>query len=380
MVGCGGRIPAAQADLYVGNSGTTARFLTALLTLGRGTYRLDGTPRMRERPIEHLLQALRQLGGQATCPLGSGCPPVLVQAHGLRGGRATVAGTVSSQFLSGLLLAAPYAESNVEIAIAGELVSRPYVEMTLRVMASFGVELETPEPNRFRAAAPRRYRGQRYSIEPDATAASYFFAAAAITRGEVTVEGLGRDSLQGDVAFCDCLERMGCRVGYGQNEITVAGGPLRGLDVDMNAISDTAQTLAVVALMAEGPTTIRGVAHIRQKETDRIHALATEIAKLGGGSRGTVRRLDDHAPAIAARGNRPARRPSHGHEFRAGRARDPRRRDRQPRLHGQDLSAVLCRFGAADRDARRGLGSRRIEGAKERQRFLSRFRDLLARD
>ena len=153
--------------------------------------------------------------------------------------------------------------------------------MTLGVMASFGIELETPEPGRFFAAAPRRYRARRYAIEPDATAASYFFAAAAITGGEVTVEGLSRSSLQGDVAFCDCLQRMGCRVRYGENEITVVGRPLGGLDVDMNAISDTAQTLAAVALVADGPTTIRGVAHIRHKETDRIHALAIEMGKLG---------------------------------------------------------------------------------------------------
>ena len=282
VVGCGGQLPANGADLYVGNSGTTARFLAALVTLGHGTYRLDGAPRMRQRPIEDLLTALRQLGAAAGCELGTGCPPVLVYGRGLQGGRATVAGALSSQFLSGLLLAAPYAETDVEIVVDGDLVSRPYVDMTAAVMASFGVEVKTPEPGRFSVAAPRCYRGRRYSIEPDATAASYFFAAAAITRGQVTVEGLGRDSLQGDVAFCDCLERMGCRVCYGENEITVVGRPLRGLDADMKSISDTAPTLAAVALAAEGPTTIRGVAHIRQQETDRIHALATEIAKLGG--------------------------------------------------------------------------------------------------
>ncbi len=282
VVGCGGQVPAGEADLYVGNSGTTARFLAALVTLGRGTYRLDGTPRMRQRPIEDLLTALRQLGAEANCELETGCPPVLVYGRGLQGGRATVAGALSSQFLSGLLLAAPYAESDVEIAVAGDLVSRPYVEMTAGVMASFGVEVKAPEPGRFLVAAPRRYCAGPYSIEPDATAASYFFAAAAITRGEVTVEGLGRSGLQGDVAFCDCLERMGCRVCYGPSEITVVGKPLRGLDADMKTISDTAPTLAAVALAAEGPTTIRGVAHIRRQETDRIHALATEIAKLGG--------------------------------------------------------------------------------------------------
>lgn len=279
--GCGGRPPAASADLYVGNSGTTVRFLTALAALGRGTYRLDGNPRMRERPIEDLLAALRQLGGDLESELGTGCPPVRVRGRGLRGGRATVAGHISSQFLSGLLMAAPGADAPVEIAVAGELVSKPYVDMTLAVMASFGVAVEMDARRRFLVPAGRPYRACRYAIEPDASAASYFFAAAAITGGEVTVEGLHRRSLQGDVGFCDCLERMGCRVGYGPDSITVAGGPLRGIDADMNAISDTVQTLAAVALFAEGPTTIAGVGHIRHKETDRIAALAAELRKLG---------------------------------------------------------------------------------------------------
>jgi 3-phosphoshikimate 1-carboxyvinyltransferase len=281
VVGCGGRLPATKADLFVGNSGTTIRFLTAMLSLGQGTYRLDGTPRMRERPIGDLLDALRELGGDAIAEQANGCPPVIVRGRGLAGGRATVAGDISSQFLSGLLMAAPYAAAAVELAVEGPLVSRPYVEMTRAVMRSFGVTIAVERPCRFVIAAPQHYHARRYAIEPDASAASYFFAAAAITGGEVTVEGLSRDSLQGDVAFCDCLERMGCQVQYEADQITVVGGPLRGIDVDMNAISDTVQTLAAVALFAEGPTTIRGVAHIRHKETDRIHALAVELRKLG---------------------------------------------------------------------------------------------------
>ena len=279
--GCGGRLPVDRADLYVANSGTTVRFLTAMLTLGHGVYRLDGTARMRERPIRDLLDALRQLGAQATSELATGCPPVVVQAQNLRGGCAVVAGDISSQFLSGLLMAAPYAQGVVGLRVQGRLVSRPYIDMTLAVMRSFGVRVAEDEPGRFTIAAPQAYRGRRYEIEPDASAASYFFAAAAITQGEVTVEGLSQGSLQGDVAFCDCLRRMGCEVRYGENAITVVGRPLQGIDVDMNPISDTVQTLGAVALFANGPTVIRGVAHIRHKETDRIAALATELRKLG---------------------------------------------------------------------------------------------------
>jgi len=279
--GCGGRLPRDRADLYVANSGTTVRFLTALLTLGRGVFRLDGVPRMRERPIGDLLEALRRLGADARSEFATGCPPVVIHADGLPGGRAEVAGEVSSQFLSALLMAAPYAQSDVELAVRGRLVSRPYVEMTLAVMKSFGVEVDAGRPDRFVVSAPQSYRAARYAVEPDASAASYFLAAAAITQGEITVEGLSRNSLQGDVAFCDCLVRMGCDVRFGADSITVVGRPLRGIDVDMNAISDTVQTLAAVALTADGPTTIRNVAHIRHKETDRIAALAVELRKLG---------------------------------------------------------------------------------------------------
>jgi len=282
--GCGGNIPARRADLFVANSGTSMRFLTAMLTVARGVYRLDGVPRMRERPIEDLLHALRPLGAETTSELRSGCPPVVVHAKGLRGGEAVVPGNLSSQYLSGLLMAAPYADRPVRLIVEGDLVSRPYIDMTLAVMASFGVEVTEASPGRFCIAAPASYSGAQsppYAIEPDASAAGYFFAAAAITQGEVTVEGLSRRSLQGDVAFCECLERMGCEVRYEADRITVIGRPLRGIDVDMNAISDTVQTLGAVALFAQGPTVVRNVAHIRHKETDRIAALAAELRKLG---------------------------------------------------------------------------------------------------
>jgi len=282
--GCGGRIPAREAELFVGNSGTTVRFLTALVTLGQGVYRLDGVPRMRERPIEDQLEALRQLGARVTCELGTGCPPVRVDAAGLPGGKARVRGDVSSQFLSGLLMAAPCALRDVELTVEGTLVSQPYIHMTLAVMRSFGVEIEAAEDlSRFVIHGARRYEARTYDIEPDASAASYFLGAAAIAGGRVTVEGLSRKSLQGDVAFTDVLAQMGCRVEYDdeRNRTTVFGGPLRGIEVNMNAISDTVQTLGAVALFAEGPTTITGVGHIRHKETDRIGALATELRKLG---------------------------------------------------------------------------------------------------
>ena len=279
--GCGGRIPSQRADLAVGNSGTTVRFLTAMLTLGHGSFRLDGTPRMRQRPIGDLLDALGQLGADVASEADTGCPPVVINAAGLPGGGATVAGNISSQYLSGLLMAAPLAREAVELTVRGRLVSKPYIEMTLAVMRAFGVSVEAEQLGRFRIACGQKYLAPQYDIEPDASAASYFLAAAAITGGEVTVEGLTRGSIQGDVAFCDCLQQMGCELRYGPDSITVVGRPLHGIDVDMNAISDTVQTLAAVALFADGPTTIGRVAHIRHKETDRIHALATELRKLG---------------------------------------------------------------------------------------------------
>ena len=283
VVGFGGRLPADSADLHVGNSGTTIRFLTAMAALGHGRYTLDGVPRMRQRPIGDLVAALRQLGAEADCKSPGGCPPVVINARGLAGGGVSVRGDVSSQFLSGLLMAAPCAASDVELVLDGKLVSTPYVHMTLAVMRSFGAEVVNHNDRRFEIPAPRSYRARLYEIEPDASAASYFWAAAAVTGGEVTVEGLSRDSLQGDVAFCDCLAKMGCEVEHRTGGITVRGRSLSGIEVDMGPISDTAQTLAAVALFADSPTSIRGVAHIRHKETDRIADLATELRPLGAG-------------------------------------------------------------------------------------------------
>lgn len=280
--GCGGQIPSANADLFVGNSGTTIRFLTALCALGSGTFRLDGVSRMRERPIGDLLAALGQLGANIDCEQQPGFPPVVVHGSGLAGGQAVIRGDISSQFLSAVLMAAPYATQDVELIVEGPLVSRPYIRMTLALMEIFGVRPMVREDlSRFRIRATQKYAALPYDIEPDASAASYFWAAAAITGGAVKVMGLTRESLQGDVAFLDCLEQMGCAIRYEPDGIVVSGRAERGIDVNMNAISDTVQTLASVALFADGPTTITGVGHIRHKETDRIGDLARELRKLG---------------------------------------------------------------------------------------------------
>lgn len=280
VTGCAGQPPRQEADLFVANSGTTIRFLTAMLAATTGQYRLDGIARMRERPIGDLLEALNQLGADCQSETNNGCPPVLVKARGLRGGAARIRGDISSQYLSGLLMAAPYASSPVQIVVDGELVSQPYVHMTLGVMRAFGVETPPSDLKSF-AIPTQKYCGVEYDIEPDASAASYFWGAAAVTGGTVTVEGLTREALQGDVAFVDCLAQMGCTVTDTPQGIQVTGGKLRGINVNMNAISDTVQTLGAVALFAEGPTTITGVGHIRHKETDRIGDLARELRKLG---------------------------------------------------------------------------------------------------
>lgn len=281
LEGIGGAIPNENADLFIGNSGTTVRFLTAMVALGQGRYRLSGVPRMHERPIQDLLDALKQLGVDATSENETGCPPVVVNAQGISGGEVSMRGDVSSQYLSGLMMAAPGATKTVKLSINGELVSKPYVEMTRRVMQSFGASVDGDERSEFTIPSIGSYKACDYAIEPDASAASYFWATAAISGGDVTVEGLSRNALQGDVAFCDVLQQMGCTVEDDENKIRVIGGTLHGVDVDMNPISDTVQTLSAVALFADGPTRVRGVAHNRHKETDRIGDLACELRKFG---------------------------------------------------------------------------------------------------
>jgi 3-phosphoshikimate 1-carboxyvinyltransferase len=280
VTGLGGTIPSAKANLFIGNAGTAARFLTAFLTLGNGEYILDGDSRMRERPIGDLVDALNQLGvGLETT---NNCPPVEISANGLPGGKTRIAGDISSQFLSALLMVAPYAKSPVEIEVSTELNSRPYVDMTIAMMKDFGVEIERRGYERFNIQPSSFAPLSSYSIESDASAASYFFAAPAIRGGKVRVENISRDSRQGDIAFLEILQQMGCRIREGADFIEVSStNTLTGIDVDMRDIPDTAQTLAVIAPFASSPTSIRGIASARLKETDRIHAACTELRRLG---------------------------------------------------------------------------------------------------
>lgn len=279
--GEGGTFPEKTADCFVGNSGTTARFMVAAAALGRGDYRFDGVPRMRQRPIAPLLDALRPLGTRFSFEADADCFPLIVHGEGLRGGETTLDAAASSQYLTGLLMAAPYAEGDVTIRLAGELVSEPYIDMTIRMMAQFGVQVSMGK-GVFMTRTGGRYRAQRYIIEPDASNATYFFAAAALCGGRVRVPNLPALSLQGDVGFVDVLAQMGCAVTKTAEYIEVQGtGTLHGVDVDMNAISDTAQTLAAIAPFADSPVRIRNIGHIRHKETDRIHAAVNELKRLG---------------------------------------------------------------------------------------------------
>jgi 3-phosphoshikimate 1-carboxyvinyltransferase len=290
--GLSGHIPAKSAELFIGNAGTAARFLTAFLTLGNGEFIIDGEPRMQERPIGDLVSALQPLGAK----LGSAntddwslvadysnlCPPIKIIAKGLPGGKTQIAGDISSQFLSALLMVASYARSPVEIEVTTELNSKPYVDMTLSIMRDFGIEVQRDGYRCFEIPLKHYESRSTYSIESDASAASYFFAAPAICGGTVKVENISRNSVQGDIAFLDVLEKMGCIVTEADNSITVhCTSSIVGIDIDMRDIPDTAQTLAAIAPFASSPTRIRGIASARVKETDRVAATCAELARLG---------------------------------------------------------------------------------------------------
>jgi len=282
--GEGGRIPVDKAELFLGNAGTAIRPLTAALTLGHGRFVLDGIERMRERPIQDLLDGLNQLGAQVRSIDNTGCPPVEIIANGLPGGVTKLSGAISSQYLSAILLASPYAQTPVEIRIKDHLVSIPYVEMTIRLMNRFGVNVDVSEDFKsFHINAPQSYKSPKtYFVEGDASSASYFLAGAAITGGTVTVIGCGTDSLQGDAQFAKIMEMMGAEVQWEANQITVRGsGNLKGIDVDMNEMPDAAMTLAVAALFAKGTTAIRNIYNWRLKETERLKAVSSELKKLG---------------------------------------------------------------------------------------------------
>jgi 3-phosphoshikimate 1-carboxyvinyltransferase len=280
VTGLGGKIPARQAELFIGNAGTAARFLSAFLTLGKGEYILDGDARMRERPIGDLVEALTQLG--AHLETIDHYPPVRVIASGLPGGKTKIAGNISSQFLSALLMVASYANSSIDIELTTDLNSKPYVDMTIAIMQEFGVTVERQGYSSFTIHPAFFSPLTSYNIESDASAASYFFAAPAICGGTVRVENISRKSKQGDIAFLEILQKMGCRIKDGDDFIEVTGAELlNGMDVNMRDIPDTAQTLAAIAPFVSSPTRIRGIASARLKETDRIHATCTELTRLG---------------------------------------------------------------------------------------------------
>jgi len=286
VTGTGGRLAEGPVELHAALSGTTSRFIAALLPLGAGPFRLDGGEPLRARPMGPVLDAVRQLGATVTEEGEPTHLPVTVSGGaagvGPGGEQAVVQlpGDISSQFISGLLLAGPCLPGGLRIELSTDPVSRPYLDMTVAVMAAFGAHARSEGPRSF-VVAPGGYAATDYDIEPDASTASYFFATAAICGGRVRVEGLGRGSLQGDVRFVDALERMGCTVRRGDDAIEVVGGPLHGIDADFEPISDTAQTLAAVAAFAEGPTRVSGIGFIRRKETDRIAAVVAELRRAG---------------------------------------------------------------------------------------------------
>ena len=283
VAGNGGNIPVQGAELYIGNSGTTSRSLISYVSLGHGEFIIDGDePMRRDRPISELLDALTLLGVSARSRFQNGHLPVVIKADGLEGGKTRLDASRSSQFLTSLMLIAPYAKNGMEIEVVGDL-KTSYIDITVAVMEAFGVQVINKHHYRyFRIAGGQHYQPRSYAIEPDASSASYFFAAAAITGGCVTVKQLHTDSAQGDVQFVRVLEQMGCHVTVSDTGITVNGPPqLRGIDVDMKAISDTALTLAAIAPFADITVSIRNIEHTRWQETDRIHALVTELRKLG---------------------------------------------------------------------------------------------------
>lgn len=280
--GGGGLIRVPAGDIDLGNNGTATRFLTSVAALGHGRFHITGDRRMSERPIAPLMKALQGWGVRITSDAGNGCPPLTIEADGLTGGRTVLPAGKSSQYLSSLLLVAPYAAKPAELEVQGDVLSRPYVLMTIAVMADFGIMVEAaPSLGLFRVSQGA-YTGREYRIEGDASGASYFWAAAAVTGGRVTVTNIPAPSIQGDIGLVPLLARMGCQVHQTGTGLTVqCPEQLTGIEADMGNMPDVAPTLAVIAAFAEGPTVINNVAHLRIKECDRISAMVTELRKMG---------------------------------------------------------------------------------------------------
>jgi 3-phosphoshikimate 1-carboxyvinyltransferase len=288
--GRGGSIVTPEKEIFLGNNGTATRFLTSVAALGRGTFRISGDERMAERPILPLMEALQGWGVDIVSINNNGCPPLLINANGLSGGRTVLPEGKSSQYLSSLLLVGPYARQPAELEVEGDILSLPYVIMTLAVMEAFDIRVEANEALNSYRIPQGKYVAREYAVEGDASNASYFYAAAAVTGGEVTVPNVPVPSLQGDAAFVAVLARMGCQVNKTGEGLTVSGPEeLKGITIDMGDMPDVVPTLAVVASRAKGRTVIKNIAHLRIKECDRLHVMAVELAKMGA----RVQELDD---------------------------------------------------------------------------------------
>ncbi|PWI34909.1 3-phosphoshikimate 1-carboxyvinyltransferase [Vibrio albus] len=269
-------------ELFLGNAGTAMRPLAAALCLGEGEYVLTGEPRMKERPIGHLVEALREAGAQVEYLENENYPPLKIQGTGLKAGTVSIDGSISSQFLTAFLMSAPLADGEVTIKINGDLVSKPYIDITLHIMQQFGVKVENRDYQEFVIPAGQSYVAPGdFLVEGDASSASYFLAAAAIRGGAIKVTGIGKNSIQGDIQFADALEKMGAEIEWGDDYVTARRGELKAVDMDFNHIPDAAMTIATAALFAEGTTAIRNVYNWRVKETDRLAAMATELRKVG---------------------------------------------------------------------------------------------------
>ncbi|PQJ68422.1 3-phosphoshikimate 1-carboxyvinyltransferase [Photobacterium angustum] len=274
--------PNEPLELYLGNAGTAMRPLAAALCLGGGEFVLTGEPRMKERPIGHLVDALRSAGADITYLENENYPPLKIIGTGLKGGEVEIDGSISSQFLTAFLMAAPLAQADTVIRIKGDLVSKPYIDITLHIMAQFGVEVENRNYQEFVVRGNQTYVSPgELLVEGDASSASYFLAAAAIKGGEVKVTGIGKKSIQGDIQFADALAAMGADIEWGDDYVIARCGDLSAVDMDFNHIPDAAMTIATTALFAKGTTSIRNVYNWRVKETDRLAAMATELRKVG---------------------------------------------------------------------------------------------------